>query len=66
MFKKFSLSVVACMVIACGAVGASEHRAEAFPGMLCFDQSGCGRCEVCVKAQPYAPSGTCMAVAGCY
>lgn len=40
--------------------------AQAFPGMMCFDSNGCSRCEVCVKAREFDPSGKCMKVAGCY
>jgi hypothetical protein len=38
-----------------------------FPGAMCFNTAGCNdRCEVCVKATPYAPSGTCMKISGCF
>jgi hypothetical protein len=27
----------------------SRKEVRAFPGMMCFNGSGCGKCEVCVK-----------------
>jgi hypothetical protein len=44
----------------------TSQEARAFPGAMCFNASGCGRCEVCVKETATAPSGKCMVVAGCY
>ncbi len=48
------------------AICATSSRVEAYPGAMCFSGDGCGRCEVCVKAQPTDPTGTCLKIAGCY
>lgn len=59
---KYAVVLFALIWLAC----ATESQAEAYPGMLCYDSSGCSRCEVCVKPSPYAASGHCMVIAGCY
>lgn len=53
------------MAFVVGFLAPGARRAQAYPGQMCFDASGCGRCEVCVKEKEYSPSGKCMAVAGC-
>jgi hypothetical protein len=45
---------------------ATSTPALAYPGAMCFSSDTCARCEVCVKASQFAPTGTCMAIAGCY
>jgi hypothetical protein len=62
--KKF----LAVVVLSLAAFVALAFRKEvrAFPGMMCFNGSGCGKCEVCVKEKPYDASGTCKVIQGCY
>jgi len=62
--KKFILFTFVGFCI--GYLTAPSAPAQAFPGAMCFNSSGCGHCEVCVKPTWSAPTGTCMAVAGCY
>ena len=44
----------------------SRKEVRAYPGMMCFNAAGCGRCEVCVKDTSTSPSGTCHVLQGCH
>jgi hypothetical protein len=48
------------------AVALSSAPAHAFPGAMCFNATGCSRCEVCVKERPLDVSGKCLVIQGCY
>jgi len=58
--------MLAAALVALILIVLSSTSATAFPGAMCFDSNGCGRCEVCVKERPYDPSGKCLVIQGCY
>ena len=61
------LLAAALLMFSVGSNARVAPPAPSFPGAMCFDTRGCNdKCEVCVKATPYAPSGTCMKISGCY
>ena len=60
------LILVSLVSFVFGYLSTESRSVQAYPGGFCVDASGCGKCEVCVKATGTAPTGKCMAIAGCY
>lgn len=63
---KTAIRVAALAALLAIGLVAGVRSASAYPGQYCLNSSSCQRCEMCIKDNPNAPSGTCMKIAGCY
>lgn len=63
--KKATTVLVFVASVAAGAI--LGRPARAYPDAMCFKTADCNnKCEVCVKAGQFDPSGKCKTIAGCY